>query len=432
MKLKSQKLIITACVLFLGITKMQALSFERYSNYLIAPLQTTAELESQSITAANFKDGDLTWHTNRSGTFYLDKETETKKLTLTKNDAGEVTQLQLGDYTYVSDEHEKAKFVRYFKSEKGSWKLFFTEKSIIIFSGNDEFITILGCLGGKCKYSVTDKIKAQLVGGKELQKADLEAYKIKKAEIDKAAALEKEAKFSIKDKKVSKIEIINLKTPEKFGHYVGFTFDIKTTLTDGTVLSTDNGGFWSDYIVTYDGGSYQYGKIEGVFIKNDKITINVVSKFDATKKASAPVVPLYNQDIYFNYNGISRSLGNGESANSYRIEVKQMKHKENGTEILAVRITNTTTSKVEAEFKMGVDQTLKFYCKGGSGGKDNGRGSDGANGGNINIIKDPSVKTFNIIYENFGGKGGKGNNASYDGRAGRDGIYKEENRAVIF
>lgn len=392
---------------------------------------SSGKMESQSVTAASFADGEYTWWRNTGNTVLtLEKEAEPKKLTFTKNDKGEVSSIKMGDYEYKGDEDGKSEFVRYFKST-GRWQLFFSGKNIIIFEG-EESINLLGSLGSKCKDSEREKIKKFLAEGKEMQKADIEKYNIRKAEEKKAADLEKEKNFSIKDKAVNKIEVFNIKTPEKFGHFASFSFDVKATLKDGKVLSTDNGGFWSDYTITYEGGDYSNNKVQGVINKEDKIKINVVSKFDPAVKTTAEVVLLYNQNVAFNYNATSWSRGSGESANNFKIEVKQMKHKVNGSDVVAVRITNTTTGVVASEFKMGADFTLKFYCKGGSGGKDGGRGNDGGNGGNITVVKDPGVKSFNLEYENYGGKGGKGSSASMDGRNGRDGAYKEEVKPVTF
>lgn len=398
-------------------------------NTLNGFIMADATYQSQAITAASWSDGEYAWFTKVSGNFYFNAEPEKKSLKLIKNDKGEVTAVEMGKHTYRHDQEGKAEFVRYFTAPESRWLLFFTAKSVIIFE-NPSSPSILGCLKSKIKEKDSDYLKLFMKETVALQEADLKKYAEKKAEEKRLADLEKEKKFSIKDKTVTKLEIINIKTPEKFGHFTGFTFAIKATLKDGTYLSTDEGGFISDYIITYEGGDYSEGKIQHKIVKDDKIKINVVSKFDANVKATAEVVPLYNQDIKFSYNGTSWSRGAGEGANNFKFEVKQMKHKVKGNEILAIRITNTTTGVVVSEFKMAADMTLYFYCKGGSGGTDNGRGNDGGNGGNIILIKDPSVKSFNFTYENYGGKGGKGSNANYDGRAGRDGTFKEEVKTV--
>ena len=393
---------------------------------------SSSSLESQSKTAASWSDGEYKWWTNTTGNFFLTEEAEKSKLEFIKNEKGEVVEVKRNGKSYKRDEEGKSEFARYFKSE-GTWCLYFTSKTIVIFqaAGGDD-IKILGTMGSKCKYEMTDQVEKYLVDTKSMQAEDIKKYNEKKAEEDRLAQLEKEKQFSIKGKDVAKLEIINIEVPEKFGHFRSFKFSIKATLKDGSILSTDKGGFRSDYDITFTGGDYSEDKVKGVFAKDDKITITAVSKYDPKVKASADAVLLYNEDISFNYNGMSWSRAAGEAANSFKIEVKQMKHKVNASDLVAVRITNLSTGKMVSEFKMKSEQVLHFSCKGGSGGSDNGRGNDGATGGNITVIKDPGVKTFNLDYNNRGGKGGRGSNSTLDGRTGRDGTFKEEVSAVNF
>lgn len=415
----------------LGIFTIQSLSAPTASTAFFsakAHVLATTTLVSQSVTAAAWADGEYT-HFDRQGDILI-KDGETRKLTFTKNEKGEVVEFTMNDKVYRGDEHGKSEFVRYFQTDNG-YCLFFTAKTIYQFSSPGS-TSIEGSIGAKGTINARTTIETFLTESAVMQEEDIKKYNEKKAEEARIAQLEKEKQFSIKDKDVSKLEIINIHLPEKFGHYVGFSFDIKATLHDGSVLSTDNGGFWSDYEITYTGGEYTDGKIQGSFIKDDKITINVVSKFNPANKATADVVLLYNQDITFNYNATGWSRSAGEAANSFKIEVKQVKHKVNGTLLNAIQITNVSMGTVVAQFKIGVDQTLHFSCNGGYGGSDDGYGKDGGDGGKITVVKDPSVKTFNLNYSNRGGKAGKGSTTSYDGRAGRDGDYVEQSAAVTF
>lgn len=418
MKLKTNVLILLSIVAFQN----------SYSNFAKPYADETTTLVSQSITAATWADGEYSFF-KRYGDILSPEPDDKKNLKFTKNEKGEVTEFTLGDMVYRGDEHGRSEFVRFYQCTSNCYCIYFTPKVIYLFDSPVN-TTIKGSIGAKGKIAYDDAIELFLEQGKAMQEADIKAYEEKKAEEARLAQLEKEKKFSIKDKEVSKLEIINVVLPEKFGHYVGFTYDIKATLADGSILSTDNGGFRSDYEVTYVGGDYSDGKVQGTFVKDDKIIINVVSKFNPAVKATADVVMLYNQDVSFNYNAMSWSRSEGESANSFKIEVKQVKHKINGSSLLAIQITNITTATVVAQFKIGIDQTLFFYNKGGSGGNDDGQGKSGGNGGNLTVVKDPSVKTFNLDYSNAGGKGGKGASSSYDGRAGTDGEYKEEVKAL--
>ncbi|MBI3134712.1 MAG: hypothetical protein HYZ14_08580 [Bacteroidetes bacterium] len=422
------KINVTLLLCILAFQPLNARTFFRAAIFAKSSVAATTALVSQSVTASTWLDGEYAFF-KRQGDILV-KQTEKRKLTFTKNEKGEVIEFTLDDLTYRGDESGKSEFVRYFQSDNG-YCLYFTPKTIYQFESPGS-TTIKGSIGAKGNIAARTTIETFLTESVVMQEEDIKKYNEKMAEEARLAQLEKEKKFSIKDKEVSKLEIVNIVIPEKFGHYVGFTYDIKATLKDGSVLSTDNGGFRSDYEITYVGGEYTDGKIQGTFIKDDKITITVVSKFNPADKVTADVVVLYNQDISFNYTATGWSRSAGESANNFKIEVKQVKHKVNGTLLNAVRITNVTTGTVVAQFKIGVDQTLHFYCNGGYGGSDDGYGKDGGNGGNLTVIKDPSVKTFNLDYSNRGGKAGKGTTSSYDGRAGRDGEYIQESAAVTF
>lgn len=246
------------------------------------------------------------------------------------------------------------------------------------------------------------------------------------------------AQYSIDGKDVSGIEFVNFSVPDKFGHFRGFTFDIKATLKDGTTISTEDAAnsYWSDYTITYDAPNYQTRDLDGEilqsgFVNDDVITVTVACKHDPSKTISKDVPLKYNEDISFSYrNGTTSSYGNGGNAMNYRFEVKQVKHAQTGENLLQIRITNVSESSVLSEFKMRADQTLHFSCNGGNGSEyhDHWGIGNGGNGGNITVIKDPNVTSFNFDYSNLGGNPGP----AYNAVRGRDGSYKEEARAVNF
>jgi len=244
------------------------------------------------------------------------------------------------------------------------------------------------------------------------------------------------AKYSIEGKEVKGIEFVNFTVPDKFGHFRGFTFHIKATLKDGTTISTEDAAnsYWSDYTITYSVPNYLSRGIDGEilqsgFVDKDVITVTVACANDPSIKISKDVVLKYNEDVSFSYrNGTTSTWGNGGNAQNYRFEVKQVKHAQTGEDLLKIRITNVSESEVVSEFKMGVDQTLHFSCNGGNGSEyhESFGVGNGGNGGNITVIKDPSVKFFNFDYSNLGGNPGP----SYNAVRGRDGSYREETRAI--
>lgn len=388
---------------------------------------------SQSVTAASWSDGPYKWWKSNYSSFYLNLETEKKDLKFTKNDKGEVTEVTIGKRVYVGDEHGKSEYIRYYESDGSDWNLFFTAKYIVIFKpASNNGIQILGCIKAKCKATDKDKIKKYLEENRQYQEAELNAYALKEQKANELAALEEESKFSIKDKSVKSIEIVNLVVPEKFGHFRNFTFDVKAMLTDGTELSTMDGGFWSDYEISYGDAPYDGMSITGKIIEDDKITITVTSKFDPSIKTTKEVVLKYNEDISFSHNGLTYSRSAGDGASSFKIEIKQTLHKVTKEKLLMYRITNESTGELVAEFKISAQNKVVFKCNGGGGGTEDGRGNDGGNGGNITVIKDPNVENYNLSYSNNAGRGGKGSMNSYNGRDGRDGTFNEETKAVSF
>jgi hypothetical protein len=239
--------------------------------------------------------------------------------------------------------------------------------------------------------------------------------------------------YSLEGKEVVKIEFVNFEVPNKFGHFRGFTFDVKATLKDGTTISTDGEGYRDDYHITYSAENYQSRGYEGMvletgFVDSDVITVTVTSKYDDNLSISKDVTLKYNEDIPYYQNGTTSTFGDGGDADNYRFEVKQVKHAKTGEDLLKIKITNVSKGAVLGEFKMGIDQTLSFSCKGGNGSEhhDHWGVGNGGNGGNITVIKDPNVKYFNFNYSNQGGDGGPAFNAV----PGRDGQFKEETRTL--
>jgi hypothetical protein len=128
----------------------------------------------------------------------------------------------------------------------------------------------------------------------------------------------------------------------------------------------------------------------------------------------------------------------GESAFSYRLEVKQRAHAVTGKQIIMIKCIDLSGYKQPKYMIIDADQSLNISTNGANGyktvgnGNETGNGENAGNGGNITVIKDPSVKSFNINYTMNGGTGGAGTYGYNRGRDGRDGVYKEEVRAVNF
>jgi hypothetical protein len=172
-------------------------------------------------------------------------------------------------------------------------------------------------------------------------------------------------------------------------------------------------------------------------VKDDKIIISVTSKFNPSIKTTAEVIMEYNEDLTFD----NSSKDWGKSAYSYKLEIKQEKHNSNGTDILSCKLTDLTGNEKPIIFKIRADQTINLNTNGQNGYTtveegysfaDAGPGQNAGNGGNITVVKDPSVKSYNLNYSMNGGTGGAGTAGYNRGRDGRDGNFKEEVRAVNF
>lgn len=392
---------------------------------------SSKEFVSLDEQAAKWADGKYGTRLDYSGMWQPQGKMDVK---FNKNDQGEVTSIEFGGEKYKSNKSESSPFVSAYYS--GQMSLYLTESTIIEYRRSGSSVYLNRCVGSKMGQGAAKK---EVAAFREFAEKVVEEEK--KAHSDKLAAkrekeaAERKANYGLEDKQVAKIEIINLKTPEKFGHYTSFSFDVVATLKDGSKISTANGneGYLSDYIISYDTDLVEGGTLKGGFLSKDKIGLTVSLRYDKTLSDTEEIIVTYNSDITNKWNGTSWSRGAGESAMNFKIEVKQVKHTENGSDLLQIRITNVSQGgKLVDEYKIGVDQTMHFFCNGGNGGTDDGRGNNGGNGGNLVVIKDPNVKYFNLDYSNRAGRGGKGANAAYDGRDGRDGTFKEEVRAVKF
>lgn len=354
-----------------------------------------------------------------------------------ENKDGQVNSIWLGDIEYRADEYGKSDFVRFYKTTGGGhFQVVFFEDKIVVFttdlSGASRAKYFLNKPG---RYADVQAAAAYVENSQTNQQEDLDLYaKNAKAEADKAYE-ERKAIWSIEGKKVTKIEVTDIVAPFSFGYYRPFSFQVKATLSNGETISTKDGGFWSDYVVEYKNGDVKNKTIQDTkFITGDKIIIEVKSKFDGSIKATGDVVMDYSESLTMNNNANNW----GESAANYTVEVKQMPHAVTGDPILLFKVIDHSGYQKDLYFKIDANKTLNFNANGHNGykttngGHGNGPGANAGNGGNITVIKDPSVTIFNINYSNIGGTGGAGSSGYNRGRDGRDGIYKEEVRKVSF
>lgn len=395
--------------------------------------------QSLSVTAATWEDGSYEWYKSDGSGIYGGPESEKLAIKFTKNDKNEVTKVMIDETAYVADEAGKSDFVRFYLKESGSqngWNLFFTDNRIIAWVWRNGTPYWSATIGGKTTYEDMKNVQKYVEETKQLQEADLAAYEANVAAASDKAEAERRAKFSIEGKEVASISIKNIFAPEKFGHYRSFNFSIEAKLKNGSTISTADGGYRSDYIIEYQNSTVSEANrtVPVGFVKDDKIVIKVKSKYNPAIKTSADVVLNYDEDLFFSNNAKNW----GKSAFNYKLEVKQVKHASNGTDLLMVKLIDLSGYDKPQIFKIRADQTIHLNTDGANGyktvgtGNDTGPGQNAGDGGNITVIKDPSVKSFNINYTMKGGTGGAGTYGYNRGRDGRDGTYKEEVRAVNF
>ena len=385
---------------------------------------------SQSDVAAKWEDKEYAKFTSVGG------ENGTEKMRVVK-EAGKITEIWFEDTKYLADEHGKSDFVRFYKTTGGGhYKAVFFENKIIFFTVTTRGVYSTSYfLNNKGSYDDLIAAETYIDSSKVNQQAELDAYaKDQKVSSDKAFA-EKKAKWSIEDKKVTKIEVTDIKAPYSFGYYRSFSFQVKATLANGKTISTGDGGFWSDYTITYQNGDIKSKTIHDTkFISGDKIVVTVKSKFDSKTLVTADVVMDYSETLTANFN----SNNWGTSGSNLKIEVKQRKHAVSGKDVIMVKVTDLSGYAKPKYMIIDADKSLNIYTNGHDGyktvgtGNATGPGANAGDGGNITVIKDPSVTSFNISYTMDGGTGGAGTYGYNRGGDGRDGAYKEIVRAVNF
>lgn len=386
---------------------------------------------SQAVTAAEWEDGTYDIYDFNGDA--CNKSGGKTTLKFIKKDGKVVSVSKDGSDPYVADQEGISEFIRYFRSE-GDYKIIFTDKWAFIFTGEE---------GGKGKYFIeklgryadAKMVEEYVKNAKVNQAADIEAYEKNQAALASKKAEEQKAIWSIEGKKVTKIAITDIKAPYSFGYYRPFSFQVTATLADGKTISTKDGGFWSDYTISYKNGDVSNGTVQDTkFITGDKIVVEVKSKFDGSIKATADVVMDYSETLTFS----NQSNNWGESAFNYRLEVKERPHAVTGKPVIMIKSIDLSGYAKPKYIIIDATKTLNISTNGANGyktvgtGNSTGPGANAGDGGNITVIKDPSVKNFNINYTMDGGTGGAGTAGYNRGRDGRDGVYKEEVRKVTF
>ena len=274
----------------------------------------------------------------------------------------------------------------------------------------------------------------------------------------KDAKLAELAKYSIKGKNLAKLEVKMLSKPTQVAHFSpAIEYGVVATLKDGSQLKTKNLGGkmpWDDFTFKHTGASDTPSPArvdeDANDMQNDKIVLQVASKYHPSIKTSKSFNNTYDIPVQVNHNGYwggnahkHRTVLQGKdgqyagNAKSLTVKVKTVNHQQTGAAINKIEITDSYSGEVLARFKLTPTTNLLVNAKGGNGmdgwkGRESspagGNGGNGGKGGNVTVIKDPSVKAFSITINNQGGKGGNGGEPYYSGasrgnrgRTGADG-----------
>ena len=263
----------------------------------------------------------------------------------------------------------------------------------------------------------------------------------------KKAADDHYAKFGIKGKEVVKIEI-QAETGAKFGFGSNLKYGIVATLKDGTVIKTKNiggEGYESDYDIKLDGlleDSYSSSSPLKVSTKpykylGDYFKISATSKHHTTIKTEKKIIFTYDQPVKLDFSGLN-STGRGNDGTSVRIDVKPVKHSENGQEVLEYKIYDAEGNLIHS-LRLKRDVLLTVISNGGKGGDEtnnsknvNKLADDGGDGGSITLNLDLKVgDNYQFEYTNIGGKGGKNAaNSLNNGKDGRDGRFTKNVKSI--
>lgn len=392
------------------------------------------------------------WETGEYETYGIDGiviSTGKKPIEITKDSDGLISEVKYDGDTYKSDATYDNPIVVAYHKDKSTYNLYFNDQGIAVYhywkgTGGYEELSIKAFIGAKQKpKSVIKEIKEYRAWAKEKGAAAKEEYAAKSAAEAEAKEAERKKKYGLAERDVVKIEFVNFKVPEIFGHWSGgglsgqlngrnMSFDLKATLKDGSTISTEqpNTGYLSDYRITYDEKAWKYGQLETGWSDDDVLTITATCISNPSLTITKDIPIKYNQNIAYLRNGLRYGEDPGGPADNFKLEVKQVKHRKTGAPLLQYRLTNTSTGAVVDEAKIDPNYTLVLKCNGASGGVDNGTPQRGGNGGHILLVKDPSVEKIDFDYSNLGGEGGTGRYNSAPN--GRTGTFKEKVQAVNF
>lgn len=413
-----------------AINSSTPLSANQYE--MIIPFTTPPKL-----WYSEFKDGVV-------ATLFI-SETSTGLRTMEKNDAGQVT---------LINSYSTPNFSEFPTSYVGSGRdkqIFFIQNYCFVLKMNGELISkaedvdrIIGYEGMFERVISLNKEAAKTItfaSAKELiksylteAKAGVDAVNAQKAQA--AEALRKQ--YSIKDKKLKSIAIESTQDFIRYKEYGGYT--IVATMEDGSIIKAGNNqpGFLDDYNITVsgiDGGDGQSVYNQFKPTPTDKVTLTVTSKYHPGKTATKIFKMKYEVAEGFGDAAFKFSSQKAEppyTGIDTRIEIKQVKNSLTGEVLLEYRIYDIASTKAHFAFKCSPETPVEMGVNGRRiTSEAKGIGQNGADGGKIKVVVDPSVTvSYNLITNVSGARGQEGQ--SGDGQPGRDGSVETVKQKVSF
>ncbi|MBX7095405.1 MAG: hypothetical protein K1X56_11835 [Flavobacteriales bacterium] len=281
-----------------------------------------------------------------------------------------------------------------------------------------------------------------------LKQANVYVSKIReteKANADKAEA-EKRAKFTTQNRNVTKLKVYA--SAQKFEQGKSYTFFVTATLKDGSEISTEKGGYIDEYEVSWSGlpemVNGPFGKVKAIYgstitipdtepIKGDKVTLTVKSKYYPSVSATVDFAMDYSGYVTLDYNAQLRSDAVRVTGGNIRVEIKAVKHGVTGENLIECKAINPKDGSILRHFRINEGSGINVETCGQKGwnASSSKPAQDGTHGGDITIVIDPSVKSYNINTRNTGGRGGSGS-SQYPraGANGSDGRVEKLNQKV--
>jgi len=241
------------------------------------------------------------------------------------------------------------------------------------------------------------------------------------------AEADKRAKFTTKGKDVVKLKLKCASATCVQGQ--SYVLEVIAVLKNGTEVSTATGGFPDEYDITatglpttYNSEFGQASTIQGCLfvvpqdavVKGDKITITVKSKYYPSQTANITFNMDYSGFVKCDYNAYINSASSSRRTrgSDLRVEIKAVKNAVSGADLLEYKVFAAESGRLLRHFRVDLAAGVSVETSGQKGWK----GQDGTDGGNITVVVDPSVTSYNLNTRNNGGKRGEG--GLYDGKTG--------------